>query len=396
MQQGPRSATEVLDGLLPGLQSDRAGAAGARFAKSPMTNTPVSPSQRPLRILEIGPHELFAQAVPEQTEFYWTGNKRRGCALGPLHTIRLLKRLRRREFDLVVIHVGQYSPWHPRSILTTLRDWHVMSPLGLFANFAWRLMHLFHKVPIAVVDLGDSFLIGGHNFRLLDACKLYFKRELPSDNWLAFSGRWYPNFPGRRYRSIERHRRRAAKLRPISYGCFPFPEPIEPREKTADIAFAGSVENNSSIRAAGLSELLALRQQGYVVDIAEAPLPRADFLRRIAAARLVWSPAGLGWDCSRHYEAAMVGSVPLINHPSITRERPFEDGVHCVLYAAEPGGLTQAVRAALADKPKLQRMGEAARAHALRHHTDRARCDHIAATVLGRHLDGAPAETAIP
>ena len=111
---------------------------------------------RPLRILEIGANKLFILAVPEQTEFYWTGTKPRGeakRAFGPFRMIRSLIRLRRREFDLLVAHATQYAPWHPRSILTALRDWNILSPLGLLAIFAWRFIHLFHNVPIAVVDL---------------------------------------------------------------------------------------------------------------------------------------------------------------------------------------------------------------------------------------------------
>ncbi len=100
-------------------------------------------------------------AVPEQTEFYWTGTKPRGearRAFGPFRMIRTLIRFRRREFGLLVAHATQYAPWHPCLILTALRDWNILSPLGLFAIFAWRFIHLFHNVPIAVVDLSDSWI----------------------------------------------------------------------------------------------------------------------------------------------------------------------------------------------------------------------------------------------
>lgn len=99
-----------------------------------MTNSPElsAPGLRPLRILEIGAHEVFVSAVGKQTEFYWTGIKPRGLAhraLGPIRIIRSLMKLRRREFDLLVVHATDYPPWHPRSILTTLRDWNIQAPL---------------------------------------------------------------------------------------------------------------------------------------------------------------------------------------------------------------------------------------------------------------------------
>jgi hypothetical protein len=273
-----------------------------------------------------------------------------------------------------------------------LRDWNIRAPLGLFAIFAWRFVHLFHEVPIAVLDLGDPCHIFRHNFFLLDACKAFFKRELPSDYWLAFCGAGYPNFPGRRSRTIARNCRRVQKLRPISYGFFdgPSPPPAELASpaKNVDIFFAGNVAANSTIRVAGLKELLALQKEGFIIDIPPVQLPRPEFLQRMSAAWLAWSPAGLGWDCQRHYEAALVGSVPLMNYPTIMRDRPLCDGVHCVLYSVEPGGLAQAARTALADKPRLRKMAQAASAHVREHHTFYARAERIVSTVLGRRLDG--------
>ncbi len=346
---------------------------------------------RPLRILEIGASKLFILAVPEQTEFYWTGTKPRGeakRAFGPFRMIRSLIRLRRREFDLLVAHATQYAPWHPRSILTALRDWNILSPLGLLAIFAWRFIHLFHNVPIAVVDLGDSCHVGRHNFFLLDSCKAFFKRELPSDHWLAFCKPGYPNFPGRRWRSKERNRRRVGKLKPISLGPVSFPENVLSPVKKVDIFFAGDAAFSSTARVSGLNELQALAEEGYIVDIPAEPLTHQEFLQRMSAAWLAWSPGGLGWDCYRHYEAPLAGSLPLMNYPAIMRHRPLRDGEHCVLYGVERGGLVQAARSALADKPRLCEMAKSAAEHVREHHNPYARAEHVASTVLGRRLDG--------
>ena len=357
------------------------------------TPVPSAPELRPLRILEIGAYALFASIVPEQTVFYWTGTKPRGfahVALGPIRLIKTLIKLRRREFDLLVVHGTQYAPWHPRSFLTALRDWHVRSPLGLFAIFAWRFVHLFHDVPIAGVDMDDSCLIGRHNFFLLDRCRAFFKRELPSDHWLAFCNSWHAKFPGRNRRSRKANRRRIEKLKPISLGMLPNHEIVATvsAEKKADIFFVGDVIANSTVRAAGLKELQALAREGYVIDIPTERVARPEFLQRMSAAWLAWSPGGLGWDCSRHYEAPLVGSVPLMNDPTIMRHRPLRDGEHCVLYRVEAGGLAEAARSALADKPRLRRMAQAAAEHVRKHHNNYARADYVVSTVLGRHLDG--------
>jgi hypothetical protein len=356
---------------------------------------------RPLRILEIGGAEFCVVAAPWQTEFYWTGIKPRGRvhrAFGPARLIRSLIKLRRREFDLLVVHTTLYAPWHPRSILTALRDWHFRAPLGLFAMFAWRFVHLFHDVPIAVVDLDDSCQIGRHNFFLLDRCGAFFKRELPSDHWLAFCGGWYPKFPGRNWRSKRRNQRRVEKLKPISLGVAPQfrDEVAPPREKKSDIFFVGAVTDNSTVRITGMQELQALAREGYVIDMPAERLARPEFLERIGAAWLAWSPGGLGWDCTRHYEAPLAGAVPLINDPTILRHQPLRDGEHCVFYHIEPGGLAEAARRALADKPRLRRMAQVAAEHVRVHHSLHARAEYVTVTVLGRRLDGSRVDPGEP
>jgi hypothetical protein len=61
--------------------------------------------------------------------------------------------------------------------------------------------------------------------------------------------------------------------------------------------------------------------------------------------------------------------VPVINQPTIERHAPLLDGIHALYYAAEEGGLTRAIVAALADKARLTAIAEAGRAHVLQHHT---------------------------
>jgi hypothetical protein len=141
------------------------------------------------------------------------------------------------------------------------------------------------------------------------------------------------------------------------------------------------------VRSDGLPELLALRDEGYVIDVATEPLPLPEFFCRLSAAWLAWSPAGFGWDCARHYEAALARTVPVMNYPTIIRHQPLRDDEHC-LYAAEPGKLASVVRAALANKERLTQMARAAESHVRTHHTLEARAEYVVITALGRRLDG--------
>ena len=133
------------------------------------------------------------------------------------------------------------------------------------------------------------------------------------------------------------------------------------------------------LRVAGIAELKGLVRHGVRIDFAEDRLALGEFLRRAAAARMVWSPEGLAHDCFRHYEAAACWSVPVINPPGIERHRPLLDGVHALYYAVEPGGLSRTIRQALREPDRLAVMGRAGRRHVLRYHTYAALADYVLA-----------------
>lgn len=351
-----------------------------------------------LRFLEVGDLFLFKGSFPEQTDMVYTGlrhHKQYGdaCRLLTPGTLRsVLRRLRRGAYDLVVVHPPLYSAWHPRSFLTVLKRRPLLFPQALFSTFAFQFVRYVRHVPLVVVDFADSFGIGAHNFFLFDRCRLFFKRELPADNWLVFYRTGHRNLPTVSFRRKKRFARYAQKLRPISVGLY---DHVARRAaelsvpKTADLFFAGQTVATSSVREKGYQQLAALQARGVRVDVPDKPLPQDEFLRRCAAAWLVWSPSGFGWECFRHYEAAAAGSVPVINLPTIERYQPLRDGQHCLLYPIEANGLSETVLTALRDKPRLAAMGAAARAHVLGHHTFAALCRHVVDS-LGLAAAGEP------
>lgn len=241
-----------------------------------------------------------------------------------------------------------------------------------------RLPMLTDSVPLAVLDYGDRTPILRHNHHLLKRASWYFKRELPvsREELLLGTTPWFGSadsvLRSRLYRDNQH------KLIPTSLGI---PDerladvPEGPTEKTTDIFFSGRL--NSDIRRLGLHELLELARSGIRIDVPSGPLPRKEFYERCARSWLVWSPEGFGWDCFRHYEAAVCRSVPVINRPRIEWHEPMKEGVHCFFYEPTRGNLTAAVRAALADKERLRTMAEAGREHVLRNHTPKAICEYI-------------------
>ena len=345
-----------------------------------------------MRILEIGDHSYFADVYPERTTLLWTGWRPplqplegrqlvyRDCT--PSRFLEAMREVRAGKYDLVVAYAGLYSPWHPRNWLRAFarEPWKPVATLTRGFGVSW-LRYARIPTPFVVLDMNDASLIGRHNFFLLDKAPLIFKRELPADRWHAIVGSAHAYLPTVRIRRKRFWQERMQKIHPIALplrhvnvrglyeGEFP--------EKTADVFFAGEVEANSWARRSGIVELKSLAARGIKVDIADQRLPRAEFHRRMAKAWLAWSPAGMSWECFRTGEAVQCLTVPLVNYPTVERHMPLLDGEHAFYYGVEPGGLTRAVEAALADKGRLKRMAVAAREHALAHHTPRAIVDYV-------------------
>jgi Glycosyl transferases group 1 len=358
-----------------------------------VTTTPmvVDANQIAPKILEIGAAPYIWQAFPDTTEFYSNWNdetvaaRARGRHIVSLATMPgLARRIADPTFDLVVAHAPAFSPWGGRALVRALFRRSVLrGNIPAFRGFGTELLRGRVAAPLAVLDLDDPIAIERCNLFLLDKAIIYFKRELPADHWQVFTRTLHWRLPTPRFRASERNRERIAKLRPISLGL---PAGIARRlgqsppptcEKTIDVFFAGRIRNSSTVRQRGLKELLALREEEYVIDVGESALSVDEYLARCARAHLVWSPEGFGWQCFRTYEAALCGTAVLCSRQSIERYRPLIDGVHAIYYDVEPGELTCTVRAALADRDRLRAIGAAARKHVQTYHTPAAIACHV-------------------
>ena len=309
------------------------------------------------RVLEIGDRAHVAREHPTTT-LAWTGPdhalpaalSRESCVVRPASG--LVEQVRAGSFDVVVWHVPEPG----------------IGKLGRGGARPWRLWYLSHRLRSLptrwiVVDTRDRAKPTRGAVRLLERADAYFLRECPADD-----GGWS-------HVTAAKHSR---KIQPVSIGLSRerlADLPRSPVAKSADVFFGGRAD--TPLRQAELPVLRELGRAGVRVDIADAPLPRAEFYRRCASAHLVWSPEGQGWQCFRHYEAAACGSVPLMNRPAIRQHQPLVDGEHGLHYDPAPGALAAAIVAALADRPRLERIAAAGRDLVLRHHTHRAICDRI-------------------
>ena len=340
------------------------------------------------RILEIGDFHYVKDQYPERTTLLWTGG--RPPRLGrsnyfdctPGRFVRTIAEVRAGRYDLVVAYLGLRSPWHPRNWLRALaaEPMRPFSALSRVSGVSW-LRFVSIPAPFVALDMNDAFIMGRHNFFLLDKADLVFKRELPVDRWHILCHSVHPMLPTRRIRRQPRWQQRLAKIQPIA---LPSPvidtgslRPGEFPQKTVDVFFSGNVAENSWVRRTGMAELEELAKRGVKVEVAAERLPPEEFRARLARAWLAWSPSGFSWECFRTSEAAQCLAVPVLNYPTVELHRPLLDGRHVIYYNPEPGGLVRAVETALSDKERLEQMANAAREHVLRHHTPRALVDHV-------------------
>lgn len=339
-------------------------------------------------ILEIGGYRFFHELMPHRTVYVAVGASLQDAARADLVLSSKTRKAFRHlvghpNFKIIIIRVNSAPssawPWVLQAVCDT-------SDFAAPGRLSWssRLQtgRKTRRAALIIADFEDEAAILPCNLPLLHACSLYFKRELPADRWRLLISALAGREDERAVRANPRYRGLIPKLHPLPLGL-PLSEtrhsiPTNEIQKTIDLFFAGSVDSRSWIRTVGLAELEALRANGLSIEIIAKPLAPAAFYRLCAQSYITWSPEGFGWDCWRHYEAAACRSVPLINYPPTERHAPLQQDHHALFYDPSPGGLTRAVLAALADKPKLLNMAAAARNHVIAHHTPEAIAELIA------------------
>jgi len=332
-----------------------------------------------MRILELSDEDFFRRTLPKgEVDFFYVGGSPRkyeDCRMTRAAFRQVRAELETGRYDLIACSVNPLPLWRAeRGVLRNvaqLAGRFVRRPHSLTLS---RLPSLNRAgVPVLVYNRKDAPILPRQNFVLLQHCTRFFIRELPQNNWNLFL------FTSSKSEDVVNITKQAifkdniGKIRPMPLGFeiplddyLPFAE-----TKTSDVFYAGR-NHSSTVRSKGLTQIEELRKLGYRVDIPDAPLPREEFLRRCAAAHIVWSPEGLGWDCHRHYEALLVGSVPLINTPTIERYHPLEHGKHCLYYSIEGTSLVDTVREALKKPELLREISRQGREHILHWHRHEA------------------------
>lgn len=188
------------------------------------------------------------------------------------------------------------------------------------------LAELNRLLPVAVVDFDDwiSISVGGQH--LLHDCSLYYKRELPFNRFFLY----YPHRPSPWRTMREQLLPHCAKVRRLPLGIeeqkYQDLKNLRRDEQDIDVFCCGQPTSTLRIRAAEELKKLVYATNWKIV-LADS-MPFNEFCDHIARSKITVSLSGGGWDCFRHYEAAALGSIPLIDRPTIdTLWQDITDGV---------------------------------------------------------------------
>ncbi len=213
------------------------------------------------------------------------------------------------------------------------------------------------RTPLAVIDARDSHFIFPWDFRLLQSCRLYFKRDLMS-------------WPMRAVQPLEIYHTKKVteplipKLRPMSLGLeekYFAPSARPMRERDIDVFMSGG-DNLLRRLVREKCEKLSSR---FKVFVNTGLLPFSEYLEMIQRSKLAVCVESWGGETWRQYEVAAAGAVPLISWPYSTVHEPLEPDRHAVYFSYIGDHFERQVESALSDLDRLQKISDEARAFTL-------------------------------
>ncbi|PID60301.1 hypothetical protein CSB45_00510 [candidate division KSB3 bacterium] len=242
----------------------------------------------------------------------------------------LSERLSERYFDLILLtdydahlcehHTLKFFPRLKAQLrivrYALTKGWQYATAYDRYARaipFSFKELKRF--APLTAIDLSDPFFLTQKDQKILQASSLYFKRELPFDRFFLY----YQNRPAPW--SLRRK-----ELLPVLDKVYGIPLGIEDTKyrqlkeqrvatQEIDVLFAGEITN--TLRRTGLNLLQTWAAESSWNIVTKSSLSFQDYCDTIARSKITISIAGGGWDCFRHYEAPALGSLPLLNRPTI-------------------------------------------------------------------------------
>lgn len=292
----------------------------------------------------------------------------------------LRRRLEAGEFDLVISGNIWNTPWPcNKGFWTSLAQaarFFTYKQSMLDAWWApWLVQGLTDRVPFAVIDLRDPHYVLPWDFRLLESCTHYFKREL-------FAWPRRSLLPLATYLGNRRVSPHESKLLPLSYGVHPrkIPEQVIPMaERDIDIFISG-LGNPVRDEVKNRCRKLASR---YKVELVETKSAKLDYHDCLLRAKLVICTESYGCETWRQYEASASGAVPVINYPFVLHHMPMVPDEHAIFFSMAGDDFEHQIDRALSNPALLEKISRQTRQFTIEHKDRRRIADYIVKTSLG-------------
>ncbi|MEK7773280.1 MAG: glycosyltransferase [Deltaproteobacteria bacterium] len=184
--------------------------------------------------------------------------------------------------------------------------------------------------PFIVVDDTDDPFIYPVDLDLLWRCAVYFKRELPFDKFFCF--RFFESMLNK-----EQKIALAQKIQPVwisydvgSIGPYVKAEEIKPyREREVDISFLCNTHMSYN-RLRMLPILEGIGKSRRIVTTKDDKFGKKEYFDILKNTKINISLEGRGWDCPKHYEHMLCGSLLFVARPTIKTAFDLKDGHNCV------------------------------------------------------------------
>lgn len=318
-----------------------------------------------MKILLISKHDYFTSVEGIEIE-------KKSCRRNEIYKKKYLS-----QFDLIMIQAMGTSMTGSQLRRLIKGYWHVF----LLKRICRKARSI--NIPIAGIDIAsDAITIHPTNKVLLNSAILYLKRELSVDKWCSAEilNGYYSNrgpMGARNFRPND-----YGKLEPISLGlgktedlALQYAQEQKISARKYDTFYAG-IDRNKPLRHQAVEDFENLQKAGVSLHYSQEKLSFEHYCQALSACYTCLSPPGLGWDCYRHYEAALFGVVPIVARPYVLQDAPFTHGVNCIHYDPQIP-LSKQIPTWFSDKERLKEMGQNAKEHVLKHHTREARLGRV-------------------
>jgi hypothetical protein len=210
------------------------------------------------------------------------------------------------------------------------------------------------RTPLAVIDSRDGHYVYPWDLPLLEASKLFFKRDLM--NWPRRA-----LMPLQNFFTEKRIKPHEGKLRPMSMGIeerLVLPTCRAIKDRDYDI-FCGGSENSPLRRT--IREKCEAMSDRYRVFVARDRIPEEEYQDAIRRSKLVVCVESFGAEIWRLHEAIAAGAIPVASWPYTQFHEPLLPDVHAFYFSFMGDHFERTIAEAMRDQDRLQRMSDVVR-----------------------------------